>query len=259
MLPLSNNDFTTASGTKVSGSIPRIVMTIFRFLIALVFVIYVISRAYSARVGMIAAVAAVLLIAFLFSQRLRKRMNKIELKFLDNLNERELRRSGKNNKVVNDLHQAYMTVGSGCKFVGERLMDSNLRHKYGVNVVIINRGSRIIPIPDGRTRLFPGDVIGVIGTDEQLGKLLPAIEVDLPEQAQDIRIDDIKLTNVLLSETSPLIGNTPLSSGLRDNYETIVVAVHRDDEFIDSNPSLTFKPGDILWLVGNEKKLNALK
>lgn len=259
MIPLSKSDFRTAAGNKVSGNIPRIVMTIFRFLIALVFVIYVISLAYSARVGMIAAVAAVLLIAFFFSHRLRRRMNTIETKFLDNLNERELRRSGKNNKVVNDLHQAYMTVGTGCEFVGEKLMDSNLRHRYGVNVVSINRGSIIIPIPGGRNRLFPGDVIGVIGTDEQLQALLPAVEAELPEQSKNISLDDVKLTSVLLSETSPLIGATPLSSGLRDNYEAIVVAVHRGDEFIDSNPNLVFKDGDILWLVGNEKKLNKLK
>lgn len=260
MMPLARSEFRTAAGTKVSGNIPRIVMTVFRFLIALVFVIYVISHTYSARVGLVAAVAAVLLIAFFFSTKLRKRMSTIESKFLDNLNERELRRSGKKNRVVSDLHQAYMTVGAGCAFVGERLMDSNLRRRFGVNVVSINRGTQIIPIPDGRRRLFPGDVIGVIGTDEQLSKLLPAVETELPKQDNDnASLDDAKLTSVLLSETSPLVGATPQSSGLRDNYEAIVVAVHRGDEFIDSNPGLVFEPGDILWLVGNEKKLNTLK
>lgn len=186
-------------------------------------------------------------------------MTTIETKFLDNLNERELRRSGKNNRVVNDLHQAFMTVGAGCEFVGQKLMDSNLRHRYGVNVVSISRDSRVIPIPGGHNRIFPGDVIGVIGTDEQLQSLLPAVEAELPPQAKSVSIEDIRLTSVLLSESSPLVGRTPLSSGLRDNYEAIVVAVHRDDEFIDSNPNLQFMPGDILWVVGNPKKLNTLK
>ena len=259
MMPVSRRDIRTASAKSSAGSIPCIVLSIFRFLIALGFVIYVISRAYSARAGLIAAVAALLLIAFLFSHRLRRRMTTIESKFLDNLNERELRRSGKNNKIVSDLHQAFMCVGPGCEFVGQKLMDSNLRHNYGVNVVSINRDSRIIPIPDGNTRLFPGDVIGVIGTDEQLESLLPVVEAPLPPEAKEISLDDVKLTNVMLSETSPLIGKTPLSSGLRDAYEAIVVAVHRGDEYIDSNPNLVFEPGDILWLVGNQKELNKLK
>ena len=259
MMPVSKKDFHTASAAGSAGSIPCIVLTIFRFLIALAFVIYVISRTYSARAGLLAATAALLLVAFMFSHRLRRRMTSIETKFLDNLNERELRKSGKNNKIVNDLHQAFMTVGPGCEFVGQKLMDSNLRQHFGVNVVSINRGSRIIPIPGGCNRLFPGDVIGVIGTDEQLQALLPAIEAELPPDNKTISLDDVKLTSVMLSDSSPLIGRTPLSAGLRENYEAIVVAVHRDDEFIDSNPNLIFRSGDLLWLVGNQKKLNTLK
>ena len=259
MMPVSKKDFHTASAAGSAGSIPCIVLTIFRFLIALAFVIYVISRTYSARAGLLAATAALLLVAFMFSHRLRRRMTSIETKFLDNLNERELRKSGKNNKIVNDLHQAFMTVGPGCEFVGQKLMDSNLRQHFGVNVVSINRGSRIIPIPGGCNRLFPGDVIGVIGTDEQLQALLPAIEAELPPDNKTISLDDVKLTSVMLSDSSPLIGRTPLSAGLRENYEAIVVAVHRDDEFIDSNPILICRSGALLWLVGNQKKLNTLK
>ncbi len=259
MMPLSQSEFIDTDGRKVHGNIPRIVITVFRFLIALFFVIYVISNVYSTTGVLIAATAAAVLLVCFFSNMLRRRMNDIESKFLDNLNERELRRSGKNNKVVSDLHQAFMTVGTGCEFVGQKLIVSNLRHRFGVNVVSITRDSRIIAIPDGQNRLFPGDIIGVIGTDEQLQKLLSHVEVDMPPQTKNVSIDDVKLTSVLLSETSPLIGRTPLSSDLRNNYEAIVVAVRRDDEFIDSNPNLVFMPGDILWVVGNEKKLNALK
>lgn len=255
MIPLSKNEFVTSSGKKVSGNTPRLVITIFRFLIAMVFVVYVISLNSSARVGLIAAGAVILLVAILFSRRLRKRMNTIESKFMDNLNERELRKSGKNNKVVNDLHQAYMTVGPGCEFVGEKLMDSNLRRRFGVNVVSISRESRVIAIPGGTNRLFPGDVIGVIGTDEQLAALLPAIEAELPQSVKSANLDDVKLKSVMLSEASPLIGTTPLTCGLREKYDAIVVAVQRGDEFIDSNPNLIFEKSDIIWLVGNEKRL----
>lgn len=259
MMPITKNDFRDSAGNPIANNIPRIVMSIFRFLIALSMVIYVISQAYSARVGLMAAAAVALLIAFFFSHKLRARMAGIESKFLNNLNERDLRRSGKNNRVVSDLHQAYMTVGAGCAFVGQKLMDSNLRKRFGVNVVSINRGSRIIPIPGGNNRLFPGDVIGVIGTDEQLEQLLPAVEAELPESITAAPPADVKLTSILLSATSPLISQTPLSASLRDTYEAIVVAVHRGEEFIDSNPNLIFEPGDIVWLVGNERKLSQLK
>ena len=240
-----------------ANNIPRLVITIFRYVIALGFVYYTVTAAYSVKVGAWASLVIILAIALVFSHKLRSRMSRMESKFFDNLNERELRRSGKKNNVVNDLHQAFMTVGAGCRFVGERLADSNLRHRFGVNVVSIQRGQNVIPIPGGNNRLFPGDVIGVIGTDEQLEALLPAIEAELPPES-GVR-PEIRLTSILLSESSPLVDRTPLSSSLRDNYSAIVVAVHRGDEFIDSNPNLVFRPGDIIWAVGDVKKLNTLK
>lgn len=186
-------------------------------------------------------------------------MGRIENKFIDNLNERELRRSGRKNAVVHDLHLAYMTVGSGCPFVGERLMDSDIRRIYGVNVVGIQRDTRYIPIPNGRTRIYPGDVISIIGTDDQISAMLPKVEAQMPETEHTADPTRIKLTSILLGDNSPLIGKTPQTSSLRDTYNALVVAVDRGEEHIDSRPDLMFMTGDIVWLVGDPAEINQLK
>lgn len=247
-----------AGSRDSSHNIPRIVVMIFRSLIALAFVVNVVSRAYSARVGLYVAVAVVVLIVLLFYRRLSSHMHRMEAKFFDNLNERELRRSGKNNRVVNDLHLAYMTVGGACPFVGERLMDSNLRRTYGVNVVSIQRDHRTIPIPNGRQRIYPGDVLGIIGTDEQIERLLPVVEAAPPPQ-NGPQAAEMTLGSVLLSFNSPLINRTPSSASLRDNYDVLVVAVSRQGEFIDSDPDLVFTAGDIVWLAGTKENIQKLK
>lgn len=236
-----------------SARVPAIVLSIFRWALALALASYAVSISFSSR-GAVALIAVVVLVVvFVLSRRLRAHLDRIETKFRDNLNERELRRSGRNNLVVNDLHLAYMTVGSGCDFVGERLMDSDLRRRFGVNVVSIQRGTRLIPIPNGRTRIFPADVLGVIGNDEQLHAVLPAIEAD--REPDSTPAADVSLQSVVLPAGSPLIGATPRSSSLRDAYDAVVVAVHRGDEFIDSDPDLVFAEGDILWLVGDKNKI----
>lgn len=242
----------------VNLRIPCIVLTVFRIILSLGFVLYVISRAYSAKVSILVVFAVALLLGVIFSRKLGEYMRGLEAKFFDNLNERDLRRSGKKNKVVSDLHLAYMTVGNACAFAGERLMSSDIRKKYGVNITSIQRAGRLIPIPNGRERLFPGDVIGVIGTDEQIERLLPDVE---SSKVSDIQAsaDDMTLKSVLLSFNSPLINQTPSSSSLRDNYDILVVAVNREGEFIDSNPNLVFAPGDIVWVAGSQKNINRLK
>ncbi|MDE6249111.1 MAG: TrkA C-terminal domain-containing protein, partial [Paramuribaculum sp.] len=227
-------------------------------IIALLFVIYILGRIYSIGIGILFGIAVFVLILFMMSKRVHKRLNTLESKFLNNLNERELRRSGRNNNIVSNLHQAYMTVGYGCPFVGERLQNSNLRHRFGVNICSILRGGDMQPLPGGDTRLFPGDVLGVIGTDEQIQALLPLVEADAPEKPTT-EADNFKLTHIQLSDKSPLIGKTVAQSGLSNKYSSLLVSIMRDSEYITPESDTTFMPDDILWLVGNPKTLQTLK
>lgn len=238
--------------------VPLIVMTIFRFVIALAFVVYLLSAIYSMTTGLTVGLAVFVLIMILFSKRVKNRLTGIETKFLDNLNERELRRSGKNNNLVSDLHLAYMEVGYDCPFVGERLKNSNLRKNYGVNVVSIQRGTTSIPIPNGDTRVFPGDILGVIGNDEQIQALLSVVEANVNDEVS-INYSDFKLTNIQLGEESPLLGHTTASASLRNKYTALVVAIQRGEEYIKPNGEVVFMPQDIVWLVGDVKKLAELK
>lgn len=240
-------------------NIPRLVLMIFRTIIALGFLVHAVASVYSLTAGFFFALTAVVLLLILLYHSINAHMGRMESKFFDNLNERELRRSGKNNTVVSDLHLAYMTIGTACPFAGDRLMDSNLRKKYGVNIVSIQRGYTNIPIPNGRMRLYPGDVIGVIGNDEQIAKLLPVAESEAKSDANSTNNQEITLSSILLSSDSPLISKTPSSASLRDNYDVLVVAVNRAGEFIDSNPNLVFAPGDIVWLAGSSKNIAKLK
>ena len=239
-------------------NVPTVVLSIFRGLLALGFVIYTVGHEYSAFAAMCVVVVIALLLGLLFYRNLSKYVGSMESKFFDNLNERDLRRSGKNNKVVNDLHMAHIAVSDGAPFAGERLMDSQLRSTYGVNIVAIQRGNRNIAIPGGKERIYPGDVLSVIGTDEQIERLLPVAE-KTPENDSGISSDQMELRPVLLSETSPLIDKTPSSSALRDNYDMLVVAVSRGGEFIDSNPQRVLQAGDIAWAAGPAESFKSIK
>ena len=238
--------------------VPLIVMSIFRFILALGFVVYVLTSIYSMTVGLTIGFAVFIMIIFFFSKKVKRRMRNIEAKFLNNLNERELRKSGKNNNLVSDLHLAYMEVGYNCPFVGERLMNSNLRKQYGVNVVSIQRGASVILIPKGDTRIFPGDVLGVIGTDEQIQTLLPVVEAHDEHEHSESQVK-VKMFNIQLTENSPLLGKTTATASLRNDYSALVVAIQRGEEYIKPTGEVPFEVGDIVWLVGDAERLAQLK
>ncbi len=195
-----------------------------------------------------------------FSGRLRKRLQHMEMRFFDNLNERELRRSGKNNNLVSDMHLAFITVGYGCPFVGDRLMDSNLRKKYGVNVASIQRGGHTLLVPNGAMRIFPGDTLGIIGTDDQIESILPVIERIDDSEPDTPAMADVKLTKVQLSATSELIGKTSATGQLRDKYKVLLVAIQRPDgTYMHPDGTTLFEAEDVLWIVGSSESVEKMK
>lgn len=237
--------------------VPLIIMTVVRLLIAMIIMVYLLSSVYSMAVGWTFGVALFILLLLTFSKRVKARLSRIETRFIDNLNERELRRSGAKNSIVPNMHLAYMTVGYDCPFVGEQLKNSGLRSKYGVSVSSIQRGNNLIMVPGADARIFPGDILGVIGSDEELQSLIPVVEADNDsESAHDV--ENVRLTSVKLKEGSPVVGCTVVTSRIRERYEALLVAVQRDDKYIQADTSMTFALGDVLWLVGDVERLKEL-
>ena len=113
-------------------------------------------------------------------------------------------------------------------------------------------------MPKSDTRIFPGDVLGVIGNDEQIQHMLPLVEAT-STQAAGQSADDVKFLHFSIGDKSPLVGLQLEDARLREDYSSLLVAVQRKDEFVMPTPELTFGSGDVLWIVGNEDKLKPLK
>ena len=250
---------------ETSGNVsyvPIVIMTIISVVVSIMFVTAILDGAYSSTTSMICAVLIVPLVLIFITTvptPLRRRVTNIEKRFINNINERENRRTGHENNLVSDLQLAYMRVGYDCPFIGDRLRNLDLRTRYGVNLVNIQRGSKHYPVPSGDMRIFPNDMLGVIGTEEQIQRLLPLVEADV-NQAEEQQAGNVKFVHFAIGEKSPIIGIALENTRLREDYGALLVAVQRgDDDYLSPTPDLTFRDGDILWIVGEPKRLNALK
>ena len=241
---------------SVHSNVPFIAMRLLRVLIAFGFLVGFVIDVYSHVIAVAFALAIFILITIYFSKSVRKRLRRIETKFINNLNERELRRSGKNNNLVSDMHLAYVNVGYSCPFVGQRLADSNLGSRFGVNVASIQRGSSTIAVPKGDTRIFPGDTLGVIGTDEQIQQLLTIVESN--PQTFDDEIE-MEFTSIVLPADSPLLGKRIRETNIREHYSAVIVSVERSDgTFVAPAADTVLLCGDNIWLVGDKAKIKQL-
>lgn len=237
--------------------VPLVVLSVIRTIIAFAFVVSVIAANYSLWIAFVSGFVMILLIMKVFSSQIRSRMVNIHEKFINNLNERDLRRSGKNNSVVSDLHLAYIHVGDASPFAGERLMDTDLLSEYGINIVNIQRGGTFIPVPSGDSRLYPGDVVGVVGTEEQISRVTSKMEKEKTE-VDNINSGDFEIGSVTLTENSPIIGKSIMEADLRKDYLSTLLAVERDEDYITDFSDIIFFEGDRIWLVGNKKLYHKL-
>lgn len=240
------------------ASVPLAVMALLRLLMCVMFIIYVIGSFFGFGFGITFGLAVFILTFIFVSRRVHHRLSRLESRFLDNLNERELRRTGSKNNLVSDMHLAYGTVGYDFPFVGDRLCISNVGRKFGINIASIQRGGKVIPVPGGDERLFPGDVVGVIGTEENISDFMTQLELGADASAAEGRREDVRFSSVTLSPHSPLPGKTLREADLRNRNHALVVALQRQGAFVRLNPDEAFREGDVVWLVAQPSVVAAL-
>ena len=238
-----------------------------RVLIALSFIFYVCNYLTRFKTALMIAVAIGLLILMLLSRWLKKRSITLERLFIQNLQSRDIeaQKQGKkkplfaNHLIDRDIHIANLELPDDSLWAGKTLYSLKLRNRFGVHISSILRGSKHINIPNGGTILFPGDKLQAIGNDEQLTKLSKAMKAELQPTITDIEKHEMKLRSFTISKTSPFIGKTLKDSGIRDEYNCMVVGVDEGQKNLTLiTPSRCLQAGDVLWVVGEEKDLERI-
>ncbi len=241
--------------------VPVVIMELVSGILAVTFIILLLRKVFYGWASVLASLIAIIVATFLFTPALRKHLARLERRFIGNVNVRENHRTGHGNTLVSDMHLAYMVVGHGCPFAGDTLQRAELRRKYGVNVVNIERSGTLYPVPNGDMRIFPGDTLGIIGTEEQIEKLLPLVEAET--KSAQAYSGEARFVHYALTHDSDLIGRTLSEARLREDYSTLLVALQRkdadgSDHYLPPTPEMMFLEGDILWLVGDPATIKPL-
>lgn len=235
---------------------PLIAIEIGRIAAAVLHVAFLINTFFSISVALVIAVAAMAAAILVFSHKLQQFYEKIEKRFLLNLNERDLQ---KNHTDVTawDVHLTDFEIQPEFPLAGKQLQELGLREQFGVNIAMIERGNLSIIVPDRYERMYPGDKISVIGTDEQLGRVKDLFEAGPGEYpGTSVRDREISLQNLTVTRDSRLFRKTIRKSGLREQARALVVGVERNGErILNPDSALTLDENDIVWIVCNKNQL----
>ncbi|HEY1113573.1 MAG TPA: cation:proton antiporter [Chitinophagaceae bacterium] len=219
------------------------------------FVGFLVQRFFDIYTGILFT-ALVLALLVIFSRRIQVFYDRLERRFILNLNERELASSRANRTELApwDAHIVPLTVPPTAPCVGKTLLQLKWRESIGVNIVMIKRGDHHIAAPPREEMLFPGDELLVLGTDHQIQRLKVLIKPE-PQGPRE-EIDEVELYNFFIEEGHALGGRTVRESGLREKANALVVGIERDNQRILNPESETvLLPGDNLFIVANRKKV----
>jgi CPA2 family monovalent cation:H+ antiporter-2 len=252
---------------------PLIFTIVFRVLLCMGMIVFVLEELFHAAWGIAAGIAIIVLIIFVFSKQLKKQSILIERRFKKNLNARQhyhelhapIKKGFVNHLMARDLHLADFEVKQNYSIIGKTLKELNFRQRCGVNIVTIIRGDKRINVPGGDELLMPFDHIIILGTDRQMLVFQRFIEEKRTKYAQKKEEEPIPAPQVSIEQfqiewNSSLIGKTIKTSEIRDRGDCLVVGIERDNTSV-MNPDIDLElfEGDIIWVVGEHDKIVHLK
>lgn len=198
---------------------------------------------------------------------MKRRSIRLERLFILNLRSRDIEAQVHGHKrplyegrlLDRDIHIADFEVPADSLWTGQTLRELSLGKKYGVHVSSILRANRRLNIPDGHSVIFPGDKLQVIGSDDQLTTFRHALESELYGEDMELEKREMRLRSMVINSSSKFIGKTLEESGIRDQYNCMVVGIEQGEENLSQvKPTYRFERGDIIWVVGEEDALNQL-
>ena len=88
---------------------PRVVMMLVGGMLTVGFITSLLYGFYSSITSVVVAIVYIIILILPLAPMARKQLDNVEKRFISNVNERENRRTGKENNLVSDMHLAYMT------------------------------------------------------------------------------------------------------------------------------------------------------
>lgn len=235
---------------------PLLLLQLLRIAFALFFLGYLFNILYSPWAAFVGVIAASAILIF-FRSRIRRFYSRIEERFISNMNQRENVSKGKIPELMPwDAHFARFTMHANYPFIGKTLAEAALREEFGINVARIRREDIVVNSPTRDDRLFPGDELLVIGTDEQLNHFNNYLEVAHLNSLPQPKEIGMSLQHFTITASSSLLGKSIRESKVREKIRGLIVGIERKGKhMLNPDSNIVFKLGDAVWTAGDPRRI----
>jgi di/tricarboxylate transporter len=150
-------------------------------------------------------------------------------------------------------YMAEMLVQPGCRLVGKSVEAGGLRSLPGLFLIEVDRGGELITpvgpneVIEANDRLVFAGVVSSVVDLQKITGLIPV--VDPAYESSPVKQAQRGMCEAVISNNSPLIGETIRDADFRATYGAAVVAVHRGGSRVQQKVGdIRLAPGDTLLL-----------
>ena len=132
-----------------------------------------------------------------------------------------------------------------------------MAEKSGIDIVGLIRTGRRMPGLARIVEIQAGDILVVEAPPESINEALGSMGLEYLGTGEGVlKSDDLRLSEVVVPESSPLVDRSADSFRLLYRYRVALVGVSRGGKrFRDHVRELTMQPGDVLLMLGAEEAL----
>ena len=219
---------------------PIWVMRGIKLSLALFSIIFLLNRFFSINIALYGALLMITLF-FILRKKIQMLYDRIENRFIKNLNDRELQeelkilelQASKRNVALApwDAHMTTFDVDPEVNIIGKTLEELKWREYIGVNVAMIKRGLLTITTPQKDDHIYPCDKLFIICTDAQEKKMNAILRPD-KKLVQNQKEVEVELDKFTIDHDSPFINKSIRESGIRTRTNGLVVGIERSGQRI---------------------------
>ncbi len=251
---------------------PLMIIEILRVVIGIFLIAIWALYFFQPHIALLVILPIALIVFRVFTKRIQVFYQRIEDRFITNLSEREKIAFNSTAAIVKrkktemenylapyDAHIVHLEVSPNADFIGKKLSELEWREKYGINIIYIKRGDKIIHQPTRDHRLLPFDEAGVLATDEQIAVFKSVFNKEEITEPEDVRIEDIVIYQFIIDKSNSLLGETIRRSGIREKVNGLVIGIERKGKrILNPDSSTVFETEDVVWIVGNIQKIKQM-
>ncbi|WP_186647867.1 cation:proton antiporter domain-containing protein [Fluviispira vulneris] len=226
-----------------------------------IFIIGLLSlKFFPSPLTLVVTIVASILFMILFRNKIGKYYSWIESQFSSSYNLEE--KTKINHPILYeqlapwDAHLVDIKVPINSFVIGKSIVDLNLRKKYGITIVAIERGEHTIVSPSINEIIYPLDTLLCFSTDQEIDIFKTELENSNKIIQSSQFIPEYDLKRFFINKSSYINGLSIKDSAVSEKFNCIIVGIERNNERIKNPKSSTILlADDILWVVGEVKKL----